>query len=153
MAYEVETPQQPRSVQMGAILLALVGAISVARVGFGVVSNLRQDDWDAGARAIFLVLNSIVLVVALFILLLAYHVGRGRMWAWITSLVILPFTILFGGLLLLITVLGGAIPLAGTGVVAASLAAIVTLIVARGYFLRRPAYPAYPPQPVYPPVS
>lgn len=153
MAYGGEMERKPRAVTVGAILVALVGAISVARVGYGVLINLRQDDWDAGARVVFLVLNGIVLVFALVILLLAYHVGRGRQWAWITSLVMLPFTILFGSLLLLITVLGGAVPVAGVAVVAAAVAAMVTLIVGRGYFLRRPAppaYPVYPSPPYYP---
>jgi O-antigen/teichoic acid export membrane protein len=154
MAYGGDVRPKPRAVDVGAILVALVGAVSVARVGFGVLNNLRQDGWDSGARAVFLVLNSIVLLFALFLLLLAYQVGRGRMWAWITSLVMLPFTILFGSLLLLITALNGAIPWAGTAVVAAAVAAIVTLIVARNHFLRPPAppaYPVYPPQQLYPP--
>jgi hypothetical protein len=153
-------PQRPPAVTVAAILIGLVGLISVGRVGYGVVVNLRQDDWDSGARVVFLVLNSFVLMVALFILLIAYHVGRGRLWAWITSLVVLPFTILFGALLLLITTLNGDIPWAGAGVVGASLAAVLAATVprtVRNHFLRRrppvPAVPAYPwGPPGYPPA-
>jgi hypothetical protein len=152
-------PERTPAVTVAALLVGLVGLISVARVAYGVIVNLRQDDWDSGARAVFLVLNSIILIVALFILLLASQVWRGRLWAWITSLVVLPFTILFGGLLLLITAVGGDIPFAGIGVVAASIAGILGLTVPRSvrrYFLRRPApvptVPAYPWGPGYPPA-
>jgi hypothetical protein len=159
-----EERQRPQVVEIGASLVAIVGLLSVGRVAYGVLVNLGQDGWDAGARAVFLVLNSIVLVFAVFILVLAYHVRRGRMWAWIVSLVMLPFTILFGGLLLLITALRGEAPLAGAGIVAASLAGL--LVVAgsrtlRGYVLRRPvpavplpagAVPGYPWGPGHPPA-
>lgn len=141
-----EERQRPRIVEIGAGLLAIVGAISVGRVAYGVLNNLSQDGWGSGARTVFLVLNSIVLAFGLFILLLAYQVWRGRMWAWITSLVMLPFTLLFGGLLLLITAVGGAFPLAGIGVVTASLAALLVLTVprtARDYFQRRPVPAAH----------
>jgi hypothetical protein len=138
--------QRPKVVEIGASLLAVVGVFSTGRVAYGVLVNLSQDDWDSGARAVFLVLNSIVLAFALFILLLAYQVRRGRLWAWVVSLVLLPFTVLFGGLLLLITILNGGIPWAGVGVVAASVGAMLTLTVprpARDFFLRKPL-PATP---------
>jgi hypothetical protein len=156
-----EQQRRPQAVEIGASLLAVVGLISAGRVVYGVLVNLSQDDWNSGARAVFLVLNSIVLIFALFILVLAAQVRRGRLWAWITSLVMLPFTLLFGALLLLITVLNHSLPLAGAGVVVASLAALLTLTVprtARGYFNRRPAPlpagfgPAYPWGPGHPPV-
>jgi hypothetical protein len=144
-------PQRPQVVEIGASLLAIAGLFSVGRVVYGVLMNLSQDDWDTGARAIFLVLNSIVLIFSLFLLVLAYQVRRGRLWAWITSFVMLPPTILFGGILLLITVVGGGVPWAGAGVVVASIAALLTLSVpraARGYFVRKPAMgvpaPGYP---------
>lgn len=138
--------QRPRVVEIGAGLLAIVGAISVGRVAYGVIINLGQDGWSSGGRAMFLVLNSIVLAFGLFILLLAVQVWRGRLWAWIVSLIMLPFTTLFGGLLLLITAVSGAFPLAGIGVVAVSLAALLTLTVprtARGYFQRGPVQPPH----------
>jgi hypothetical protein len=143
---------RPRVVEIGASLLAIVGLFSVGRVAYGVLVNLSQDGWSSGARAVFLVLNSIVLAFALFILLLAYHVRRGRLWAWIVSLVLLPFTILFGALLLLITALNGGIPFAGVGVVVAAVAALATLTVpraARDYFSRKPAWA--PPVPAWGP--
>ncbi|MBF9131135.1 hypothetical protein I0C86_19535 [Plantactinospora sp. S1510] len=133
---------RPRALKIGAGLLAIVGLLGVGRVAYGVLVNLAQDDWSSGARAVFLVLNAIVLVFALLVLVLAHQVWHGRLWAWIGSLVMLPFTILFGGLLLLITVLHGGVPLAGAGVVAASVAALLALTgprMARGYFLRKPA--------------
>ena len=143
--------QRPRVVEIGASLVAVVGVFSVGRVAYGVAVNLEHD-WSSGARAVFLFLNSIVLLFGLFILVLAYHLRRGRMWAWITSLVMLPFTMLFGGLLLLITAVGGGIPLAGSAIVAFSLAALLTLSIprtARAYFTRRMTPPAlpYPPMP------
>jgi FtsH-binding integral membrane protein len=159
-----QEPQRPRVVEIGASLLAVVGVLSVGRVAYGVVVNLGQDSWSSGARAMFLMLNSIVLIFALFILVLAFQVRRGRMWAWIVSLVMLPFTLLFGGLLLLITVLSDGVPLAGAGVAAASLAALLTLTVprtARDYFLRKPvpvapmpagAFPGHPWGPGHPPA-
>jgi TRAP-type C4-dicarboxylate transport system permease small subunit len=155
-----EEQPRPQPVELGATLLALVGVFNAGRVAYGVMVNLSQDDWDSGARAVFLVLNSIVLIFALFILVLAWQVRRGRLWAWIVSLVILPFTILFGALLLLITAVGGAFPLAGIGIVLAAMAALATLTIprtVRGYFVRKPApmmpgpVPNYPWGPGYPP--
>jgi hypothetical protein len=146
--------RRPLSVEIGASLVAIVGVISVGRVLYGVVVNLGQDQWSAGARGVFLVLNSLVLLVAVFILVLSYHVRKGRMWAWITSLVVLTFTILFGALLLLITAVGGGIPLAGSGVVLIGIAAMVTLTAprtARAYFSPPPALP-HPQAYGYPPV-
>jgi len=138
-------------VDIGASMLAILGLIIVGRVAYGVLVNLGQDDWDSGARAVFLVLNSIVLVFGLLVMALAYQVRRGRQWAWILSLVLLPFALLFGGLMLLITVLGHAVPWAGAGVVVSCVAALLTLTVpraARDYFLRKPApvgaVPGYP---------
>ena len=149
-----QEPDRPQVVEIGASLVAILGLVIIGRVAYGVLVNLEQDDWNSGARAVFLVLNSFVLVFGLFILVLAYHVRRGRLWAWILSLVLLPFALLFGGLMLLITVVGSAVPWAGGGVVLACVAALLTLTVpraARGYFLRKPApmgavpgYPGYP---------
>jgi hypothetical protein len=156
-----EEQERPLVVEIGASLLAILGLISVGRVAYGVLMNLGQDGWDPGSRLIFLVLNSIVLVFALFILVLAYHVRRGRFWAWIVSIVMLPFTILFGGMLLLITILNGAIPVAGIGVLASAVAALVVVTVPRtfrAYFLRKPAplpagaVPGYPWGPGQPPA-
>jgi hypothetical protein len=153
-----EEQPRPQMVEIGASLLAIVGLISTGRVVYGVLVNLGQDGWHSGARVVFLVLNSIVLAFALLILLLADQVRRGRMWAWIMSLVMLPFTILFGGLLLLLTAIRGEFPLAGTGVVVASLAALLVLTVprtVRDHFVRKPvreAVPGYPWGPGYPPA-
>ena len=147
MSYE-ENPRQT-AVEIGASLLAIVGLLGAGRVTYGVLNNLSQDNWDTGARAVFLVLNSIVLIFALFTLALAHQVRRGRTWAWIVSLILLPFTVLFGALLTLITALGGAFPLAGAAVVAASLGALLSLTVprtARAHFLTKPPAPA----PLYP---
>ena len=150
---------RPQVVDIGASMLAILGLIIVGRVAYGVLRNLSEDDWDSGARVVFLVLNSIVLVFGLLVMALAYQVRRGRMWAWILSLVLLPFALLFGGLMLLITVVGNAVPWAGTGVVLASAAALLTLTVprpARDYFLRKPApqgagaVPGYPWGPGHP---
>jgi hypothetical protein len=130
-------------------------------VAYGVIVNLSQDGWSTGSRTVFLVLNGIVLACALFILVLAYHVWRGKMWAWIMSLVAMPIAMLFGGLMLLITAVGGAFPVAGIGVVATSAATILLLTVprkARDYFLRPPspqyagAVPGQPWVPVHPPA-
>ncbi|MCO8275984.1 hypothetical protein M1L60_35940 [Actinoplanes sp. TRM 88003] len=147
MTYE-QRPR-PTTVEAGASLVGLVGLVSAGRVAYGVILNLSQDHWSAGARGVFLVLNSIVLIFALFLLVLAYQVRRGRTWAWIVSLVMLPFTILFGGLLTLITAGGGAFPFAGAAVVTSALAALLTLTIprsARAYFLAKPP----PPIPPYP---
>lgn len=145
MTYEVRP--RPTAVEVGASLLGLVGVLGVGRVAYGVIVNLSQDGWDTGARAVFLGLNTIVLIFALFALVLAHQVRQGRLWAWIVSLIMLPFTALVGGLLLLITAVGGAFPFAGSAVVAASLAALLALTVprsARAYFLAKPPPPVPP---------
>ena len=143
MSYE-----RPTILEVGASLLAVLGVTSVGRVAYGVVVNLGQDQWSSGARAMFLFLNTIVLIFSLFILVLAHQVRRGRQWAWIAALIMLPFTTLLGALMLLITALGGAFPLAGATVVVSSLAALLTLTVPRAvrdHFLRRPAPPGVVP--------
>lgn len=165
MSYEemAAAQQRPRPLvlDIGAGVLAIVAAISVSRVAYGVIVNLGQDGWSSGSRMVFLILNSIVLACSLFLLVLAYQVWRGRMWAWIMSLVALPITMLFGGLMLLITAVGGAFPLAGIGVVVTSAAAILLLTVprkTRDYILRPPApqyagaVPGQPWGPAYPPA-
>ncbi|MCY1142050.1 hypothetical protein OWR29_28995 [Actinoplanes sp. Pm04-4] len=147
MTYE-QRPR-PTSVEIGASLLAAVGLVGTGRVAYGVILNLQQDDWDAGARGIFLVLNAIVLIFALFTLVLAHQTRRGRLWAWIVALILLPFAFLFGALMTLITAVGGAFPLAGAALIACSLAALLALTVprsARAYFLTKPA-PSMPPYP------
>ncbi|WP_250031273.1 hypothetical protein [Paractinoplanes maris] len=139
--------RRPTILEVGASLLAVVGVLSVGRVAYGVVVNLGQDQWSSGARAVFLFLNSIVLIFALFLLVLAHQVRRGRQWAWIVSMIMLPFTTLVGGLMLLLTALSGAIPFAGIAVVATSLAALLVLTLPRAvrdFFLRNP--PPAPPQ-------
>jgi hypothetical protein len=145
MSYE-QRPR-PTTVEIGASLLAAVGLVGAGRVAYGVLTNLSQDDWDAGARAVFLVLNSIVLIFALFILVLAHQTRRGRMWAWIVALIMLPFAFLFGGLMTLITAVGGAFPLAGAALLTTSLGALLALTAprsARAYFLAKPPSPMPP---------
>ncbi|MEV4352314.1 hypothetical protein AB0J83_48290 [Actinoplanes sp. NPDC049596] len=135
----------PRSVEIGASLVAIAGLFATGQVAYGVLMNLQQDDWSSGARAVFLVLNSIVLIFGIFILVLGRLVRRGKMWAWITSLVLLPFAALFGAIMMLIVAVAGSIPVAGTGVLVASIAAIVTLTAprsARDHFTRRRVPPA-----------
>jgi hypothetical protein len=139
--------RRPRAVTIGAGLLAAVGVLGVVRVAYGVLVNLGQRDWDPGARVVFLVLNSFVLIFALFVIMLADQVRRGRRWAWVVSLVVLPFSTLFGGVLLLIAVVDGEVPWSGAVMVPASVATLLTLTVprtARGSFVRRqiPAAPA-----------
>ncbi|AGZ41316.1 hypothetical protein [Actinoplanes friuliensis] len=146
---------RPPMLEAGASLLAVVGVFSAGRVAYGVVTNLGQNGWSTGARGVFLVLNAIVLIFALFILVLAWQVRRGRTWAWVVSLVLLPFTIFFGGLLLLITALNDMVPFAGIGVVLFSLAALLTLTVPRSvrdHLLRKPA-PAMQWAPGHPPAD
>ncbi|MFI5896277.1 hypothetical protein ACIA5D_39875 [Actinoplanes sp. NPDC051513] len=151
--------ERPQVVEIGASLVAIVGVFGVGRVAYGVVMNLAQDDWSGGARAVFLVLNSIVLLFSAFILALGYQVRQGRMWAWIVSLVMMPLSILFGGLMLLITVAGKSVPWAGTGIVLAAAAAMLILTAprtARDYFTRKmgqarpPAWAGVPGQPWMP---
>nr|WP_221376255.1 hypothetical protein [Actinoplanes polyasparticus] len=50
MSYE-QRPR-PTTVEIGASLLAAVGLVGAGRVAYGVLTNLSQDDWDAGARAV-----------------------------------------------------------------------------------------------------
>ena len=135
---------RPRAVNVGAGLLALVGLIIAARVAYGVIQNARQDGWNPGARAVFLVLNAIMLLFGIFVLVLAACAQRGQLWAWITSMVVLPFMLLFGGIMLLIAVLGHAFPWAGGGLAVAAVAARLALTVPRAcrdYFLRRGRMP------------
>lgn len=132
--------KRPAAITIAAGLLALAGLIIVARVAYGVILNMRHDDWDAGARAVFLVLNAFILCYGLFILLLAALVWRGQVWAWITGIVMMPFTLLFGGIMLLIAVLGHSVPWAGGGLAVASVAALLGLTVprtGRDFILRR----------------
>ncbi|GAB2606132.1 hypothetical protein Aab01nite_01080 [Paractinoplanes abujensis] len=147
MSYEEKV--RPRVVEAGAALVALIGVITIARVAYGVVDNLAQDDWEAGARGVFLVLNGISLVFAAFFLVLADQVRRGRMWAWIAGLIMLPFAFLFGALMLVITATGGGLPWFGASLVVAGVAAFVTLLVPRAArdFFNRPAVPRWTPSP------
>jgi hypothetical protein len=138
---------RPPLVAVGAGLVAAVGLLIVGRVAYGVLDNLGQDGWSSGGRTMFLILNGFVAVFGLFVLVLADQVRRGRMWGWIVSLVVLPFTLLYGGLLLLVTAVNGAAPLSGVAVVAASLAALLALTVprtVRDHFVRRPVPVAHP---------
>ena len=138
----------PKPVEIGASMVAVVGLFGVGQVAYGVLTNLQQDDWNSGARAVFLVLNAIVLALSVFVLVLGRQVRKGRMWAWITSLIVLPFAALFGGFNMLIITVSGSVPIAGTGIVLASLIGLLVLTVsrsARDHFLRRPA----PPNPLH----
>jgi hypothetical protein len=121
-------PERPTALEVGASLLAIVGIFCVGRVAYGVVVNLGEEQWSSGARAMFLFLNSIVLIFSLFVLVLAHQVRRGRQWAWIAALIMLPFTTLFGALMVLITAVGGSFPFAGAGVVVSSLAALLARV-------------------------
>ncbi|GAA0560704.1 hypothetical protein GCM10010172_49850 [Paractinoplanes ferrugineus] len=137
---------RPQIVEIGASVLAIVGVLSAGRVLYGVVVNLGQENWTAGARTVFLVLNSVVLIFSIFILVLADQVRRGRMWAWITSFPILISTMLVGSLMTLVTALSGQIPFAGVAILAAAVTALLTLSVPRAtrdWFTRKPA-PAVP---------
>jgi len=129
-------------------MVSVVGLFGVGQVAYGVLTNLQQDDWNSGARAVFLVLNAIVLALSVFVLVLGRQVRKGRMWAWITSLIVLPFAVLFGGFNMLIVIVSDSIPVAGTGIVLASLTGLLVLTVsrsARDHFLRRPT----PPNPLH----
>jgi hypothetical protein len=150
-------------VEIGASLFAIVGVLIVGRVAYGVVDNLGREGWTDGARSMFLFLNSIVLVFGLFVLVLAYQMRRGRMWAWIVGLVLLPVTLLYGIVLTLVTALAavGDVPWSGGGVVVTSLAALVALSVprsVRNYFVPKPAplpggaYPVHHWVPGHPPA-
>jgi hypothetical protein len=147
---------RPKVAEIGAGLVAIVGVIGVGRVAYGVAVNLSQDDWSGGARAVFLVLNSIVLLFSAFILAIGYQVRQGRMWAWIVSLVMMPFSILFGAFMVLISVAAKDVPLAGSGIVLAAAGALLTLGLprtSRAYFTRKmtPApHPGWAPIPGQP---
>ncbi|GAB1639981.1 hypothetical protein [Krasilnikovia sp. MM14-A1259] len=138
--------RRPQVVEIGASLLAVVGVLITGRVAYGVVVTLGQRGWTPGARGVFLLLNSFVLIFGVFLLVLAYQVRRGRLWAWIVSLVILPLTALFGGLTLLIAILSHDVSWGGAAVALVSVAALVTLTISRSgrdYFVSKPP-PAVP---------
>ncbi|MBL7259518.1 hypothetical protein [Paractinoplanes lichenicola] len=136
---------RPRVVGIGAALVALIGVITIARVAYGVVDNLAQDDWSSGARGVFLVLNGISLLFAAFFLVLADQVRRGRMWAWIGSLIMLPFAFLYGALMLVIEATSDRVPWSGGGIALAAVVAFIMLLAPRDArdFFNRPAVPQW----------
>ena len=142
----------PPAVRLGAGLIMLLGAASVARTAYAVTTNLMDDSWGSGARGVFLVLNAVVLAFSVFVVVLGRLVHRGRMWAWVTSLVLMPFVVLAAGLVTFLMVLADGAPWPGAAVVAAALAALVALTAPRGarrFFTATPApaAPAYPAAP------
>ena len=133
-------PGQPRAVRIVAGVLTVLGVLSIVRIVVTVAINLTQSGWDPGARTVFLVLNAITLGISALDLVLAHHLRRGRLWAWITTIVLLSMTVLLGGLVLIGELATGDAPLIGLAIVVPTLALLFALTVprtARGFFTRQ----------------
>ena len=140
----------PAPVRLGAGLIMLLGVLGIVRTAYGITTNLVDDTWSSGARGMFLVLNAIVLTFSVLIVVLGYLVRDGRLWAWVTSLVLMPFAVLAAALLTLITIAGDGVPWLGAGMVAVASAALIALTAPRRagqFFTTGPAPAAGHPAP------
>jgi hypothetical protein len=132
-------PAVPRSVLAGAIALAVVTVLHVIRIGVAVALNLADDSWSAGGRSVFLVLNVLTLLIAGAYLTAAYHIWRGRAWAWITAITLLTLTTLYGAVLLIPSLIMGEFPWLGAGVFGPAAALLALLVIprsTRAYFTK-----------------
>ncbi|GIE29561.1 hypothetical protein Ait01nite_026060 [Actinoplanes italicus] len=145
-----QRPATPRSVQIVAAGVALLGVLNIVRIVVQTVMTFGGDGWSTGARTVFLVLNAIPFAVSVFFLPLAYQLLRGRSWAWVTAIVLVSLSTAIGTFMLLITVTSGGFPL-GPVMFGVPLVVLLGLIVPRSVraFFSKPApvpYPTYPAQ-------
>jgi hypothetical protein len=145
-------PGPPGIVRIVAGVLTVLGLLSIVRIVATVASNLSDASWDAGARAVFLVLNAIGFVFSALYLVLAYHLWRGRLWAWITAIVLLSLTVAVGGLVLLGDLTSNEPPWVALIIAVPAVVMLLALTVsgtARRFFTRRRSFgvPATPSQP------
>jgi hypothetical protein len=140
-------PAAPAAVRAAASALAVVSVLHVIRIGVAVVRTLADDSWDGGARTVFLVLNAMTLLVAGVYLTAAYHIWRGRTWAWITAITLLTVTLLYGAVLLIPSLITGEIPWPGAAVALPALALLLMLVVPRSVraYFTKPATRVGPP--------
>jgi hypothetical protein len=85
-------------------------------------------------------------------LVLAYFLWRGKLWAWITGITMLALAMPWGAIWLLVQLVDGGFPWLGLAVLVPALGLLLAMTVpgsARRFFFRKPAYsvPATPYQP------
>jgi hypothetical protein len=127
--------------------------LNIVRTVATVAINLTDSDWNPGARRVPGAQRN--------------HVGNlgavpgarpraaaGRLWAWITTILLLSVTLLFGGIVLLGELASGDAPLIGLAMVVPALAMLLALTVSRAAreFLARPRSSGLPTMPAQPGV-
>jgi hypothetical protein len=149
-------PVTPRIVYSVAAGVALLGLLNIIRVTVQTVMTFAGDEWSTGARAMYLILNTVPFAVSVFLLPLAYLLVRGRSWAWITAVVLVSLATIVGAFLLLVGLATGEFPLIGLASFALPLAVLLGLTVprsVRAYFNSKPAPAPYPVHPAPGPWS
>jgi hypothetical protein len=147
-----QRPVTPRIVYIVAAGVALLGVLNIIRVTVQTVMTFAGDEWSTGARAMYLILNTIPFAVSIFLLPLAWQLIRGRSWAWITAVVLVSLATIVGAFLLLVGLATGEFPFIGLASFGLPLAVLLGLTVppsVRAFFNGRPApapYPMYPAQ-------
>ncbi|MFC7534110.1 hypothetical protein [Actinoplanes sp. GCM10030250] len=137
-------PAAPMVVKIAAGVVAALAVVNLFRIGVQVPLTLADDKWSSGAKSAFLVLNVIAALFSIFMLVLAQALWRGRMWAWVTLIVLVSLAIPVGAIFLLPQLIAGEFPWVGLAIVVPSLGLLLALTVppsARRYILRKPAQP------------
>ena len=132
-------------VKVSAGVFGGLAVLNLLRTAVQVPMNLANGGYSDGARALFLVLNMIVVLLSLLAVLVAFHLLRGRIWAWVTAMVMLGVLVLFGLVFLLPQLIDGDFPWMGLVVLVPSLGLLLALTVprsARRFFVRKPDYSA-----------
>jgi hypothetical protein len=151
MAQAAVRPATPVVVLVVAGMLALLAVVNVVRVLVQVPMILADEDWDAGASRVFVVLNGFTVLFSAFLLLLAHFLRRGRLWAWITAITVLALTLPWGAVGFLAELVDDRIPWIGMVILLPALGMLLALTVpatARRFFLPKPAgFAPYQPGP------
>ncbi|MFC4068261.1 hypothetical protein [Actinoplanes subglobosus] len=133
-------------VRIVAAGVALLGALNILRLIVQTALTFSGDEWSTGSRTVFLVLNAIPFALSVFLLPLAFQLVRGRMWAWVTALVLVSLATLIGSFALLVSFSLDGFPFLGLAMFVLPLAVLLGLVVpreVRAYFTARPAPAAY----------
>jgi hypothetical protein len=147
---QVVTPSQvatPRMVKIVAGGVALLGVLNIVRIIVQTALTFTGSEWSVGARAMFLLLNAIPFAVSVFCLPLAYLLLRGRLWSWITAVVLVTLSSLVGGLTLLVTLIGDGSPLPGLAIFGVAVGVLLGLVVpgsVRAFFVGQPTLAPFP---------
>ncbi|MEV6306394.1 hypothetical protein AB0M02_43785 [Actinoplanes sp. NPDC051861] len=133
----------PPVIKVAAGVFGGLAAANLVRTAVQVPMNLANGNYSDAGRALFLALNMIVVLLSLLAVLVAFHLVRGRIWAWVTAMVMLGVLTLFGLVFLLPQLINGDFPWMGLVVLVPSLGLLLALTVprsARGHFTRKRDY-------------